>query len=597
MKQQIKEERLSADILVIGGGMAGMFAAIKARLKGYDVILVDKNYVGRSGGTHYAEGDIQFFRPKRGHVMKDWLDKLSRDNEYLNNRDWHEIILSESEDRYNDLVDWGIKFYEVDGELMIDGPHRFNPIPRMYEIIAMRNREYAPTLRRKAQLEGVRIYDRIMTCELLKQDGKIVGAMGFHTTSGKLYTIKAKATIVCTGAGTAYKVRAMNTDYWTGDGILMAFRAGAEISGMEFRQSTGGTMKFALPEREKLYDGSGMDGRRKLEQAAQYPYCTIQSGWFWPQVTETFEPVRWFGAGEIHAGKGPVYCDFQNMAPKLYEHHVEYFKRVGDVEPRKIGLDCFNGGYAHYPSARQELNTAIGGAGIWPRDKYCTSNLPGLYAAGGSCATMISGAKYGGMGLGLNGGMVTGTRASIGAMAYVDGVDDFELDEEMVSKIRDKITKPARRNTGHSPDWVTQMLQHQYVPYFISIYKHEARMKNALFMIEYLKSDIAPNMMAKDPHDWRLCIETENMIENAILNLNASIYRKESRGCHFREDYPERNDKEWLCWVKMRLENGEIVYEKEPVPERMWPDYSKPYDEIYPMTFPRPEDHAKSLEE
>ena len=124
MKQAIKEQYLSTDVLVIGGGIAGMFAAIKARQKGLDVILCDKNFVGRSGGTHYAEGDIQFFRPKaRGHVLKDWVDKLWKDTEYLANRDWLETILLESEDRYNDLVDWGIQFWEEDGQLWISGPH------------------------------------------------------------------------------------------------------------------------------------------------------------------------------------------------------------------------------------------------------------------------------------------------------------------------------------------------------------------------------------------------------------------------------------------------------------------------------------------
>lgn len=587
MKQQIKEERLSADILVIGGGIAGMFAAIKARMQGYDVILTDKNFVGRSGGTHYAEGDIQFFRPKtRGHVMKDWLDKLSRDNEYLNNRDWHEIILAESEDRYNDLVDWGIQFYEVNGEQFIDGPHRFNDIPRMYEVTAMRNREYAPTIRSKALREGVRVYDRLMMCELLKQDGRIVGAMGFNTTSGKLYTIKAKATIMCTGAGSAFKVRAMNTDYWTGDGILMAYHAGAEITGMEFRQSTGGTMKTLYEKRKQLYTGGGLDGQKIIDITEKYPYCTIQSGWFWPQLTATNEPVKWWGAGEVHAGKGPIYCDLDNMSPKLIEHHKEYFERVGDAEPTKIGLDCFNGGKLHYPSARQELNTPIGGAGIWPVNQYCASTIPGLFAAGGGCATMISGAKYGGMGLGLNGGMVTGTRAAKGAIDYIQGIDNFDLDEEEVGRVRASVTAPALRNTGHAPAWLTQVLQHTFVPYYVSIYKHEMRMKSALYMIQYMKSELAPNLCAKDPHGWRMAIETRNMIENAELNLLASLYRKESRGSHFREDYPERNDKEWLCWVKMKQVDGEVIYTKEPVPERFWPDYSKPYDEIYPMTLP-----------
>lgn len=199
---------------------------------------------------------------------------------------------------------------------------------------------------------------------------------------------------------------------------------------------------------------------------------------------------------------------------------------------------------------------------------------------------MISGAKYGGMGLGLNGGMVTGTRAAKGAMDYIADIEDFELDEEMVERVRDVVTAPARRNSGHAPAWLTQVLQHTFVPYYISIYKHEQRMTAALTLIQYMKTELAPNLWAKDPHGWRMAHETKNMIENAELGLKASLYRKESRGSHFREDYPQRNDEEWLCWVLMKQVDGEDVYTKVPVPEEFRPDYTKPYDEIYPMTLP-----------
>lgn len=587
MKQAIKEERLSTDVLVIGGGIAGMFAAIKAKQKGLDVILCDKNFVGRSGGTHYAEGDIQFFRPKaRGHVLKDWVDKLWRDTEYLANRDWLETILMESEDRYNDLVEWGIKFWEEDGQLWISGPHEVRDIPRMYEIVAMRNREYAPSIRSKALEEGVRVYDRMMFAELLKQDGRIVGAMAFNTTSGKLYTIKAKATILCTGPGTAYKVRVMDTDYWTGDGICMAYRAGAEITGMEFRQSTGGIVKPAYEKATKLYNGGGLEGQKKVDVTAKYPYCTLQSGWFWPNLTETNEPIKWWGAGEIHAGKGPIYCDLDNMSEKVATHHKKFFDRIDNVELTKIGLNVFEGGKLRYPSSRQELNTPIGGAGVWVVDQSCATTLPGLFTAGGGAATLISGAKYGGMGLGLNGGMVTGTHAANGAAEYISKLEDFELNEDMVEQVRNVVAAPARRQSGHSVEWVAQVLQHTYVPYFVSIYRHGDRMRNALQTVLYLKNEIAPNMHAEDPHDWRMAYETKNMIENAELTLKAATFREESRGSHFREDFPARNDAEWLCWVKMRKDGDKDIYTKEPIPDRFKPDFNQPFDQLYPMTFP-----------
>lgn len=586
MKQTIKEIRLSTDVLVIGAGMAGLFAAIKAKEHGLDVILTDKNFVGRSGGTHYAEGDIQFFRPSRGHVMKDWLDKISRDTEYLNNRDWDEICLAESETRYEDLVRYGVEFYTENGEIRVDGPHKFSNIPKMYEIISMKNRTYAPTLRKYAQTHGVQVYDRIMSCELMKQSGRVVGAIGFHTTSGTLYIIKAKATIIATGAGTTYKSRAMNTDYWTGDGACMAYRAGAELEGFEFRHTNAAPTRAQLEERSKIFQGGELQDKT-VDITKKYPHVTLQSGWFWPTVNAANEPVEWYGAGDIHAGKGPLYHDLTHWTEKLAEHHQSYFNRVGAEESKLIGLDYFNGGLLYYLSARQELNTPIGGAGIWPIDKYCQSSVPGLFAAGGSCATMVSGAKYGGMGVGLTSGAVTGTRAAQGAYNYIKTLDDFELDEEMVRDLQSIVTLPARRNTGHEPAWLTHVLQNTVVPYYVLIYKHEKRLQAAYTMVRFMDEELAPNLYAKDPHDWRMAYETKNMLLNAQLQLQCSLYRKESRSSHFREDYPRRDDPDWLVWVIVKKgEDGEISFRKEPIPERFWPDLSKPYQQLYAAKLP-----------
>ncbi len=109
------DRHITTDVLVIGGGMAGMFAAIKAKEQGLDVTLTDKAYVGKAGSTAYAEGDILFFR-KNKDKLEEWVDIISRRCEYLNNRRWDEICLTEAEDRYNDLVSWGVRFWEKDGK-------------------------------------------------------------------------------------------------------------------------------------------------------------------------------------------------------------------------------------------------------------------------------------------------------------------------------------------------------------------------------------------------------------------------------------------------------------------------------------------------
>lgn len=190
------------------------------------------------------------------------------------------------------------------------------------------------------------------------------------------------------------------------------------------------------------------------------------------------------------------------------------------------------------------------------------------------------------MGIGLNGGMVTGTRAAKGAIDYIANVDDFELDENMVQNIKDIVTAPAKRNMGHSPAWLTQVLQHTIVPYYVLIYKHGKRLETALSTVEYLENELEPNLMAEDPHDWRLAYETKNMLLNAEMTLRSSLFRTESRASHFREDYPERNDEEWLAWTKLREENGKMILYKEPIPERFKPDYSKSAEEIYPLSLP-----------
>ena len=225
------ERKINTDVLVIGGGMAGCFAAIKAKQQGLAVTLIDKAVVGRSGATHFSEGDLTFFNPELGYDMNAWIDQITVTSEYLNNRDWAEIVLRDSYARYQDLVSWGVKFVQIDGRT-------YTRRSGVHEHFAMVNREYAPTLRKVALDNGVTIIDRLMVCDLLKQDGQIAGAVAFHTTSGYLYIINSKAAVIAVGSG-GMKSEAYPTAYMTGDGEAMAYRAGAEIAGKEFLMSVG----------------------------------------------------------------------------------------------------------------------------------------------------------------------------------------------------------------------------------------------------------------------------------------------------------------------------------------------------------------------
>jgi len=199
---------------------------------------------------------------------------------------------------------------------------------------------------------------------------------------------------------------------------------------------------------------------------------------------------------------------------------------------------------------------------------------------------MASAAAYAGLGFGLCHASVTGARAGQAAAAYAQQVGKAELDGQVLARMKDLVLAPLKRSGGFSPAWVTQLLQCLLLPYFILLIKHGERLQAALTLVEFVNRHIVPKLKADDPHEWRLVQETKNMALHAEMILRASIYRMESRGTHFREDYPRRDDPAWLAWIKLREDQGSMKVSREPIPSDWWPDLSEPYEERYPRMFP-----------
>jgi succinate dehydrogenase/fumarate reductase flavoprotein subunit len=231
-------------------------------------------------------------------------------------------------------------------------------------------------------------------------------------------------------------------------------------------------------------------------------------------------------------------------------------------------------------------NSIFAGSGIWPIDKQCSTGIPGLYAAGNSCATMASGAMYSGMGFASNHAAVTGTRAGLAAARYASQSGNRGWDEVDLERVKNLVYAPLVRKGGFSPGWVTQVLQSITIPYFILSIKHEKRLAAALTLVEFINRHLVPRLTALDPHEWRMAHETKSMALIAEMRLRASLFRTESRGNHFREDYPRRDDPAWLAWVKIKDDKGEMRLVKEPIPRQWWPDLSKPYTERYSRILP-----------
>jgi succinate dehydrogenase/fumarate reductase flavoprotein subunit len=259
-------------------------------------------------------------------------------------------------------------------------------------------------------------------------------------------------------------------------------------------------------------------------------------------------------------------------------HSPIQYERIGADLSHRGKIRCVGGANAGYSPPQT--------AGVWVINTKGATSLPGLYAAGDCGGTRVNGSYYPNPGLGTCPAAVTGRRAGAGAAEYALQAKKPIIDEEELARLKKIVYAPMERRGGFSPRWVTQLLQNTMMPYFISFIKHGQRLQAALTIVEFLRDSLVPKLNAKDSHELRLAHETKNMVLNAEMVLRASLFRTESRGVHYREDYPRRDDPAWLAWTKIKEEQGGMKVLKEPVPKEWWPDLSKPYEERYPMRFP-----------
>ena len=224
--------------------------------------------------------------------------------------------------------------------------------------------------------------------------------------------------------------------------------------------------------------------------------------------------------------------------------------------------------------------------GIWPEDMECRSCVPGLFAAGDALGTMQNGALYTMPGGSLMGCAATGSIAGKAAAAEVLAGTFAPLSEDTLIETEKKILAPLNADGGYSPRWTIQLIRNIMTPYFVSYIRKEDRLQAALVNIMFIREHIIPGLRAEDAHDLRLAYEAGSMALGAEQQLRSALFRKESRGMHYREDYPFRDDEHWLAWTKINHGAEGMELEKVPVPEECCADADKPYEYRYPYRFP-----------
>jgi succinate dehydrogenase/fumarate reductase flavoprotein subunit len=526
----VNREEFTTDVLVIGGGMAGLFAAVKAHDAGSKVMLVSKGRLGSSGQTPFAKGIFTYDAATANISLDEFVAKVSRSALGTNNPVYTRQMAEHSKARVDELRQWGF----------FDSP--------------LYNKCFSKPIKER----NIPVLERIVITHLIKENGSIAGAAGFSMDSEKIQIFRAKSIILCTGAG-GFKPNGFPICDLTHDGTIMAYSIGAKVTGKEWNDGHPGRMTNAAAcfdgwhgMFERKPDTVGVEVHHDLGVDLNYiayvnggPVAmgppgsgktTIKGGPLTPA-----EFARTPGGPPPGGGKPPG-----NGGP-----HPE----KGGAPPGMAGISV--GG----SSAGMSIHKA---EGLVPINDSCASNIPGLYAAGDALGSYMAGAIYTQIGSSLAGSAVQGAVAGTAAADYSKTVALQDVPKTKIDEVHKEILAPLERKAGYSPAWVTQTLQGIMIPNFVLYIKKEKLLQAALAYIEELRDHHMPMLRAADFHELRLAHETANMIISAEMKLKASIMRKESRCSHYRLDYPEMDNTNWQAWINIyKGADGHMQFEKQ----------------------------------
>lgn len=554
--QYNSDDAARTDLLVIGGGIAGLFASIKAKEANpdLDVLLVDKAYPGASGCSVFAAGVLPNWQP--GDNYDDYVREIIEYNsEYLIDQNYVETAVRESYHVFQALLSYGVEFLR-------DGNGQIKRIPVLtssYGRCSIFNG--GPNMlwrvRAAARQQGVRMIDRIVITDLLTEHGRCLGAVGFHGRTGQFHVFKAKATILA--AGTMYSNRGqMGSAGATGDGPAMAYRAGVEMRNLEqLGYASIGPKGFGgIPGLHVIFGNGGILVNAKGERFMERYNPRLKEE---ARRSETGRAIL----NEWHEGRGPCYLDCTHLPPEAIaniKHALPLLTRMlatrgTDLARHRLEWVLMPFGLLHLAGARlRNADGEVNVEGLWivgGSGDYC----------GGADATPVTS---------LTGSALQGARAGRRAAAFAVRAVPPEIDEAKVQELRRDALEPLYRHVESSltPDRVLRRVLETSFRH-INILKSETGLKTALNEFADLKGCLA-QVAATDPHQLKNFHDTRNMLLMADLSARASLLRTESRASHYRLDHPNRDDVNWLKWIIVKRDGEKPCMWTEDIPLDNW---------------------------
>jgi succinate dehydrogenase / fumarate reductase flavoprotein subunit len=549
------------DVLIIGAGGAGLRAAVEALAQGASVGVVCKSLLGKAH-TVMAEGGIAaaMANVDAADNWKTHFGDTMRGGKFLNDWRMAQLHAQESPDRVRELEQWGALFDRTENGDILQRAFGGHSFKRLCHVGDRTGLEMIRTLQDRGVQQGIDVYMECTVTRLLSDGGRVAGAFAYWRETGRLIVFKAKAIVIATGGiGKAWRITSNSWEY-TGDGMALAYEAGAELMDMEFVQfhPTGmvwppGVQGILVTEAVR---GEGGILRNKLGERFMEKYDPKRLELSTRDVVarSIYIEVK-EGRGTEHGG---AYLDIsqkpaeyvKKKLPSMYHQ----FKELADVDitkgPMEVGPTC------HYMMG-----------GIRVDAETAESTVPGLFAAGEAAAGLHGANRLGGNS--LSDLLVFGRRAGQAAAEYAKRVSTVSMDKLQIEQSEKELLAPFSNTGAESPYAVHRDLQ-EVMQNLVGIFRTEDDLKTALVELEKLKARAAKagveGSRLFNP-GWHLSIDLKSMLTVSEAVTRSALARAESRGAHSRIDFPKLDP----VWEKQHNiiinEAGAMKRRESPVQE------------------------------
>ena len=560
-------ETREADVLVIGGGIAGIRAAAEAAGSGVTVMLTNKGYVGRDGAAVWMAGmgyQAALYPPDSIDVH---VEDTIKGGKYLNNQKLVYEFLKLAPDSVKDLSKWGMRFGKKDGRFVqVQLPGETYPRSMCHRFSSQSlGGEYRKVLPRQViNKKHISVLNDLFVIDLLTCGNRVVGALGLDLRTGSFKVLKAKSTILATGGFMALFEFSTANPTLTGDGHGMAFRAGARMMGMEFIQ---------------FFPAAALWPR--LVYRDHFPYTLLWRlrGIFYNSIGERFME-RYFpvekdfatreamsraiyrevkeGRGSPHGG---AYVSFRHLPRNLINAFLEEMKDNPFMKAlEESGVDIRDDAIEIGPAAHYVQG------GCWVNER-CETTLKGLYAVGEVGAGGKDGAdRLAGnalpfcMAMGSIAGREVAGEAAKSAAA--------ELDRKQIDELCREAEKPLARNKGITAFDMKKHIQRVMSDCMI-FDRNRKDLERGLSKLTGIRGEEYANLYVSHKSrssnlEWVDALEVRNMLDAAEMSVRAALMREESRGLHQRTDFPETKA-EWLKHILITRKGDQMAFTTEAV--------------------------------